>query len=69
MCVCVWVCVFVDGWPKKRSYLQHFLPVSECPLCLLRYKDLYPQKPVRLEERMKDVGQFRSETLKQRVKE
>ena len=22
--------VFVDGWPKKGSYLRHFWPVSEC---------------------------------------
>ena len=34
MCVCVCVCVslsvFMDGWPRKGSHLQHLLPALEC---------------------------------------
>ena len=36
------MCVFVDGCPKKRSYLQQFWPMSdhlEGPFCLFWHED------------------------------
>ena len=42
VCVCESLCAFVDRWPKKRSYLWHFWPASEClegPLCLFWRED------------------------------
>ena len=41
MCVCESLCVFVDVWAKKGSYLRHPWPAPECqegPLCLLWHK-------------------------------
>ena len=62
--MCWSLCVFMDGWPTKGYYLQHFWLLSEClerPLCLFWHKDhtkgcawknLQDQK-----KRMKDITQ------------
>ena len=30
MCMCIYVCVLVDGWLKKGLYLQHLLTATDC---------------------------------------
>ena len=60
--MCESLCVFVDRWPKKGSYLLHFLPASDClegPFSLFwheDHKELCPCEPARPEEGTKDAG-------------
>ena len=59
MYVCGYLSVFVDGWPKKESYLRHFLPASEClegSLCLFWRED-HSEDLRDWKKRTKDVGQ------------
>ena len=57
VCICEGLCVFVDKWPKKGSYLMHFWPASKClegPLCLFWREDHTRD----LKKRTKDVRQL-----------
>ena len=81
MCVCVCTCgspcMFVDGWPRRGSYLQHLWSItgvsfghSGAALSTLArrpHKELFPWKLVRLEEKDKENQSVQSETQKRSV--
>ena len=73
MCAYIYIygglCVFLDGWPRKGSYLRHLWSgtgVSRRPslsiLAQRPHKELYPQKPAWLEEKDERRQSVKSET-------